>query len=800
MKETIFQFKNLAILTLVVLVALFFVKSVSAAYQLVSPGDTVVIGEFVYDDDFVATTSDCTISIYNPANSLIVNEAVMSTTTNGWHYYNFSSTNPEGIWPAVMTCGSVPTGDLARLDKTFLVAYANASTTDIVNQVWNAATSSMITDGTIGKQIAVNLDAPVSTVGGSLTAADIWSYANRSLTSFGTLVSDIWNNGTRSLTTFGTLVADVWANGTRRLTDQTLTSGGSLATESFVDTSLDLATTTIVSTIETASSSLALTVPANVWAYSARSLTTFGTLTTDVATAVWANGTRSLTTFGTLVADVWANGTRRLTDQTLTSGGSLATESFVDTSLDLATSSIITEVLQNRSLISTLNDISAADVWAYGTRSINSGTVSIDSVSVDDIWAIATSTLTATGSVGKQLVENLDARVSTVGGGSLTAADVWSYATRTITDYSEDSIATAVWADASRTLTNYGNDITAADVWNVLTSSLTTVGTIGNLASTSLAALDVSLSTRAALSSQQAGWTATMSNTDRVLMGRTYRAKIYLRNYESVPTNSFSTPLLTLYDANRNVVASGVGMTNLANGIYEYTYSIPGNAAEGLWEAVVATEVESGKIIQTNDYWTVEGSPAQVIINSMTDVSTPSIAANVTITNEGISGYEYQYEWCVVSSVNNACGGGDDVYYASAAKYINSGEDWNTTLSATVSTAGDYFFKLVVYYGAESSGASRSFTATGDAPQPPPGGGGGGGPRPDPTPTSTPDIIYRTADFNRDGRVNSVDFSILLAFWRTEWPFRNIYVDVNDDREVNSVEFSIMMFQWDGNR
>ncbi|MDP3882653.1 MAG: hypothetical protein Q8Q48_01195, partial [Candidatus Staskawiczbacteria bacterium] len=45
-------------------------------------------------------------------------------------------------------------------------------------------------------------------------------------------------------------------------------------------------------------------------------------------------------------------------------------------------------------------------------------------------------------------------------------------------------------------------------------------------------------------------------------------------------------------------------------------------------------------------------------------------------------------------------------------KLIQAGEDFDTTLTATVSTAGDYWFKLVVYYGTEASGASRQFTAT----------------------------------------------------------------------------------------
>jgi hypothetical protein len=77
----------------------------------------------------------------------------------------------------------------------------------------------------------------------------------------------------------------------------------------------------------------------------------------------------------------------------------------------------------------------------------------------------------------------------------------------------------------------------------------------------------------------------------------------------------------------------------------------------------------------------------------------------------------------VVSSESNACGGEDDVAYSSASKYINAGEDWTTTLPATVSSAGSYWFKVVVYYGTEKSGASQLFTATSGGS----GSGGGGG-------------------------------------------------------------------------
>ncbi|MEK7185457.1 MAG: dockerin type I domain-containing protein, partial [Patescibacteria group bacterium] len=52
------------------------------------------------------------------------------------------------------------------------------------------------------------------------------------------------------------------------------------------------------------------------------------------------------------------------------------------------------------------------------------------------------------------------------------------------------------------------------------------------------------------------------------------------------------------------------------------------------------------------------------------------------------------------------------------------------------------------------------------------------------------------ADFNGDNEVNSVDFSILLAFWQRLPPFSNPSVDINKDGKINSVDFSILLYQW----
>ena len=212
-------------------------------------------------------------------------------------------------------------------------------------------------------------------------------------------------------------------------------------------------------------------------------------------------------------------------------------------------------------------------------------------------------------------------------------------------------------------------------------------------------------------SSQQLNYTIELSDVEAVLTGNTYRAKLSILNYESQLTDAVSSPNVTLYDPTRDTVTTST-MTKLSTGVYEYTYSVPSDATSGTWETVVSVDLGGDLAISRQDYWEVRGSPAQVIINAISDLSVPSITANVTISNEGAASYEYQYEWCVVSTEDNACGGGDDVFYSSAAKYILTGEDWDTSLNATVPDTGNYWFKVVVYYGTETSGSSQTFIAT----------------------------------------------------------------------------------------
>ncbi|MEM3062754.1 MAG: fibronectin type III domain-containing protein [Nitrososphaerota archaeon] len=52
-----------------------------------------------------------------------------------------------------------------------------------------------------------------------------------------------------------------------------------------------------------------------------------------------------------------------------------------------------------------------------------------------------------------------------------------------------------------------------------------------------------------------------------------------------------------------------------------------------------------------------------------------------------------------------------------------------------------------------------------------------------------------TADFNNDGKVNSVDLGVLMSYWGSpEKP----PADLNQDGVVNSVDFGILLSQWTG--
>ncbi len=54
------------------------------------------------------------------------------------------------------------------------------------------------------------------------------------------------------------------------------------------------------------------------------------------------------------------------------------------------------------------------------------------------------------------------------------------------------------------------------------------------------------------------------------------------------------------------------------------------------------------------------------------------------------------------------------------------------------------------------------------------------------------------SDLSRDGKVNLIDFSILLFWWNSDGGNSNPPADINQDGKVSLTDFSIMVFNWTG--
>jgi len=104
---------------------------------------------------------------------------------------------------------------------------------------------------------------------------------------------------------------------------------------------------------------------------------------------------------------------------------------------------------------------------------------------------------------------------------------------------------------------------------------------------------------------------------------------------------------------------------------------------------------------------------------------------------------------------------------------------WSFKLDAAVLEEGEYKVRAKALFGeGEQSPFSQTLTFLVLAPVVPPS-------------------KCRGADLNFDGKINIIDFSILLYFWHSTTP-ENICTDINQDGIVDLVDFSIMMYYWTG--
>ncbi len=181
---SLFRVIQIALVVLITSAALGVPKTTWAAAgntQVCNPGATCEIGEFMYDDSYnPLTTATCEITSRYPNGTIYLNAVAANVSSEGdaWYSYEFTTPSTTGLYRTELRCDV--SGEEMALDKSF----------------------------------------EVKTESSSLSADDIaaatWSYSNRTLTSFGSLVQNIWESANRTLTGAGL-------------------SSGSLATKSDVD-------------------------------------------------------------------------------------------------------------------------------------------------------------------------------------------------------------------------------------------------------------------------------------------------------------------------------------------------------------------------------------------------------------------------------------------------------------------------------------------------------------------------------------------------------------------------------------
>ena len=105
-------------------------------------------------------------------------------------------------------------------------------------------------------------------------------------------------------------------------------------------------------------------------------------------------------------------------------------------------------------------------------------------------------------------------------------------------------------------------------------------------------------------------------------------------------------------------------------------------------------------------------------------------------------------------------------------------------------------------YPSSTASTTASSTPSSTSATPPGSFGGGAGETPVPPepgkPKPKPDEkVRKRVDFNRDGRVDFIDFSILLYYFDKQGSII-VPFDLNDDGVVDVVDISIFMYYWDG--
>ena len=207
-------------------------------YQLCKTGTQCTVGEYLYDDNYSPiTNATCALTSRHPDGSLFKNSQALTAAAenDGWYSYAFDTTGQvDGLYRSQICCDTTD-GQHLCLDKTFQIG-PQLSTSDVSSAVWDEQAGSHNTANSFGG----NLQQKAPSANDNANA--VWSFSgDRTLTSFGDLVSQIWSYTTGSLGSLGSLVSDTWT----ALNTGVLGNGQQIATKTNVDLATSAATLSI---------------------------------------------------------------------------------------------------------------------------------------------------------------------------------------------------------------------------------------------------------------------------------------------------------------------------------------------------------------------------------------------------------------------------------------------------------------------------------------------------------------------------------------------------------------------------
>lgn len=344
---------------------------------------------------------------------------------------------------------------------------------------------------------------------------------------------------------------------------------------------------------------------------------------------------------------------------------------------------------------------------------------SLTATAVQNIWDDTTSSLTVVGSVGKLIVDNLNATVSSRS--TLTDTQVWAAATRTlsagtnivlakgtgITGFNDITVNN-IWSETlpgAYTATQAGFKLNAAgssaDPWSTTLPGAYTAGTAGNIIGNRL---DAAVSTRMATFTLPTNFSALTISVGGAVTAGTVSDKT---GYSLAASQTFSTT--GSVGSVTGSVGSVTGGVTVATNNDKTGYSLTtaplsaGQTASAVWDALLAS-------------YTVNNSFGQRVLRSTTAQS----SCAVTGANH-IAADVHELQPAVITAADFAANAIDaNALAATAVTEIQTGLATSTDVSNVAAVTTKLNTTLQV------SGAVYQFTTNALALAPSGGGGGGG--------------------------------------------------------------------------